>query len=326
MTKQKMTKQGNDNFPRRRESKRRKLRKLKMPKQKESNSQKKNGSLKKRGVKKRRRREIRERILVASKGVLRGLDEFLLFQVAFFFNLLGSTPTSRGAWQAYSETLADLAEFKEDEEGLNLYPLKRAFYRLKSKGLVALLKEELVVKPKITTAGRKRLAAVLPFYDEERTWDGRVYIVTYDVPEDQRSDRELLREYLKRLGAGQLQLSVFVTPYNPKEALRDFLEEKKLKARVIVSDLGEDGNIGDKDLKDLLVEVYHLKDLNKRYLEFIRRWDGVADLDLGERNEAIFSFLSILGDDSQLPFKFLPKGWQGVKAYQVFKEIVGMGR
>lgn len=272
--------------------------------------------------KKSPRKEIAERVLELSGGILSKLGELLLFQIAFSLEFaLGGSATSRGAWAAYHRALNELSEL-EGEEGFDFSSIKNAFYRLKRKGFIEFVKEEMVVRPAITEAGRKRLEAILPSYDEERTWDGRIYLVTYDIPEEQKGDRELLREYLKRLGAGQLQLSVFMTPYNPKGTLKDFLEERKLKASVIVSDLGEDGSIGDKNLKALVAKVYDLGSLNRRYAKFVDSWGRKGGLSFAERGKAAFEFLDILDSDPQLPFELLPKNWKGEKAYQVYQRVL----
>jgi len=107
-----------------------------------------------------------------------------------------------------------------------------------------------------------------------------------------------------------LQESVWVTPYNPIDTLRSFIDKEGLTGTVIVSALGKDSSIGEEDLVSLLVRIYGLKTLNIRYTT----WVGVYrknDIDQG----GLIAYLSILKDDPQLPFELLPSWWKGDEAY-----------
>lgn len=166
--------------------------------------------------------------------------------------------------------------------------------------------------PEITEAGKRRLASLLPIYDEKRVWDGRMHLVTYDIPELRRPDRDALRDVLRQIGAGLLQDSVWITPYNPVDTLRTFIEERKLTGSVIVSDMGRDGAIGEEDLKQLVVRVWRLDLINDRYQEWLEEFNRSGELD----QWLLTSYLSILRDDPQLPFSLLPKRWKGDRAYR----------
>lgn len=165
----------------------------------------------------------------------------------------------------------------------------------------------------ITEAGKKRLAAMLPIYDDKRTWDGRMHLITYDVPEHKRTDRDLLREVLRNLGAGKLQDSVWITPYNPIDTLRKIIEERRLAGSVIVSDLGQGGAIGEEDLTSLITRVWRLDLINDRYIEWLREYKRSDYLD----QWLVTGFLTILHDDPQLPFSLLPKWWKGENAWRI---------
>ena len=171
--------------------------------------------------------------------------------------------------------------------------------------------------PEVTEAGKRRLATILPFYDEKRIWDKRMHLVTYDIPEKRRHDRELLREYLKRIGCGRLQDSVWLTPYNPIDILRSFIDENGLSGTIIISDMGKDGSIGEEDLKSLVSRVYFLNKLNDRYEEWLKDID-----EHGVDHWAAVHYLSILRDDPQLPFDLLPSWWKGDRAYLAVKDCL----
>ncbi len=167
--------------------------------------------------------------------------------------------------------------------------------------------------PEITEAGKKRLASLIPVYDEKRAWDGRIHLITYDIPETQHVRRDGLRDTIRRLGAGRLQDSVWITPYNPVDTLRAFIEEHRLAGTVIVSDMGRDSSIGEEDLASLVVRVWRLDVINDRYNQWIREANRSDGLD----QWLAINFLTILRDDPQLPFALLPKWWKGDKAWRL---------
>lgn len=205
----------------------------------------------------------------------------------------------------------------DDLEFINYDTIKNSLGYLKRKGFIQAAKEG-VYLPKITKEGRKRLKAVLPSYDSKRVWDGRVYLVNYDLPRQNNIQRNLLREYLKKIGCGSLQYSLWITPYNPKKLIVEFVEKHNLEGNLIlVSSLGRDGTVGDTDLKELMDNVYNLSDLNSRYLDFT---ESVKEKKIKSKDQLIFAFISILKDDPQIPFELLPVDWEGEMAYELFKK------
>jgi len=170
--------------------------------------------------------------------------------------------------------------------------------------------------PEITEAGKRRLASVLPTYDETRTWDGRLHIVTYDIPEAKKKIRDRLRQRLQRIGCAKFQESVWITPYNPIDLLRAFLSDTDIGGTVIVSDLGRDASIGEETIEGLLTRIYHIKEINDRYEEWLERYENNS-----KGYEGLVKYLAILKDDPQLPFALLPKWWRGDKAYRAIQPL-----
>lgn len=202
----------------------------------------------------------------------------------------------------------------EDLEKYNYQSIKRAYSFLKRKGLIQVLKEADTL-PKITKIGEEKLRRIIPFYDQKRTWDGQVYLVSYDIPLDKTKERHYLRDFLKKIGCGLLQKSVWVTPYNPTRLIKKFIEKHNLSGDlVLVSTIGKNGTIGGMTLSDLMEKVYNLNKLNLEYSMFI---ENLKNNNLN-RKQLIFLYLSILKNDPQIPFPLLPVDWQGEKAYNYF--------
>lgn len=216
----------------------------------------------------------------------------------------------------YFPTTTNRAKFFQEIENHYYQPIDEAkiqncLYRLKRRGFIDYTKR-LWQEPRITEQGEKRLKAILPQYDGKRIWEKHLYLITYDIPVKKNQLRNQLRQVLKTLGCGLLQKSVWLTPYNPKKVLEDFVAEKDLAGLVLVSDLGRDGSIGEEDNRRLVERVYHLDELNQRYEEFFKRWQKKKP-----KPEMLPHFFSILKDDPQLPFALLPDDWLGEKAWEL---------
>ena len=253
-------------------------------------------------------KEVSEKVKEISEGVVANAVDLMLVSIyySFEFAIAGYGYGWKAGYKA-----------QDTRAGVNYKTLRRAHAHLRQKGLVQYVKEKNVL-PKITREGKKRLFSLMPRYDKKRVWNGRIYLVTYDLPVANNKDRNLLREFLKRIGCGMLQHSVWITPYNPIKLIEEFVMEKDLdKELILVSSLGKDGTIGGMELSELVEQVYKLSELNYRYIEFmesVRRGKMPKD-------QIIFTYFSILKDDPQLPFKLLPEDWVGDEAYKLAMHV-----
>lgn len=249
---------------------------------------------------------LTDKIKKLSEGVLETAVDIVLWEIAYLQE--ASVNFSRKTWEPRNKADRFLEE-------INYQTLKKAISRARQKGW---LKKTAIKKrgawPEITDSGKKRLNSLIPKYDEKRIWDKKLYLITYDIPEKRKKDRDLLREFLKRLGAGLIQDSVWLTPYNPRDLMRKFVAEKGIGGSIIISDLGKDGSIGEEDIKDLLARVYKLQKINFQYGQFLEEFKDLKD----KSSKISFTYLGILKDDPQLPFELLPRGWLGEEAHEKY--------
>ena len=253
--------------------------------------------------------ERKRKIEALSWGLAFRLTDLAL--ITLFLGLTLSMPSKHSS-KFWAKTFTKIKENLDEDQ------IKRAFYRLKKSGLVD-YGRSLWLEPKITGAGRKRLAALLPQYDQVRAWDKRLYLITYDIPEKKKWRRDQLRAFLKKIGCGLLQESTWITPYNPKDLIEGFVAEAGLDNLILVSDLGKDGQVGQESLRSLVDRVYCLTKLNERYRQFL---DDLKSRKIRQSDIATY-FFSILRDDPQLPFELLPDGWLGEKAWETTTSTSG---
>lgn len=245
-----------------------------------------------------------------SEGVLSKLVDITLFSIYFGTEASLSGYTKVGL--AGNKAIKDLDAF-------DYKSLRNSLTYLKRKGFIQSAREGILL-PKITDEGKKKLESIIPEYDSKRYWDKRLYLIVYDLPRNKNIQRDLLRSYLRKIGCGYVQHSVWLTPYNPKTLIGEFLNLHALdEEMVIISSIGKDGTIGNTDLKSLVAKVYDLFELNDRYTVFI---NNVRNNTFSNKSQLIFSLLSILEDDPQIPFELLPNDWVGDEAYKLYKTFI----
>ncbi|MCL5435470.1 MAG: hypothetical protein M1275_00050 [Patescibacteria group bacterium] len=107
---------------------------------------------------------------------------------------------------------------------------KAAFYRLKQREIISVGRAGKKIKISLTPKGRRRLLSYkLMFSKSPRPghWDGRWWVVMFDVPEARRNIRDLVRRRLASAGFVSIQKSVFVYPFPCRElitGLRDYYQ------------------------------------------------------------------------------------------------------
>ena len=63
----------------------------------------------------------------------------------------------------------------------------------------------------------------------KQKWDGKFYLVVFDVPEEKKRYRDVFRRLLHAGNFRMLQLSVWMTRYNPRPVIDELLKYLKLE-------------------------------------------------------------------------------------------------
>jgi phenylacetic acid degradation operon negative regulatory protein len=246
----------------------------------------------------------KRRIQKISGGLFNNVLDLAIFSIAF----VGHGQRGKLPWEAAALAFRSVSETRPRT-------YRRAIYNARHKGYLARKKDYY----EITELGRQRLKKVLPSFEAKRPWDGKLYLVTYDIPESKKQERNYLRDLLlKKLGCGMLQKSVWMTPFNPTGVLVDFIKEKRLVGLVLVSELREGSFIGGKHPLEVVARVFQLERLNEKYRRFCLK----VEEDKLKEKEVVIEFLSILKIDPQLPFELLPPNWWGGDAYRIYQKAL----
>lgn len=256
-----------------------------------------------------RKKQVATKLLQATEGLVATVTDLVLYFTILPFALPGAYTHGQVARRV--EDVTSLIS-----EDLNYRTIKNTISKLVAAGLIVKQSKRSALEIAITKLGKKRMNAIIPTYQEDRPWDGHVYLVSYDIPAKSNHKRDLLREHLRRIGAVILQESLWLTPYNPRDLINDFAIEKEIGGSIIMSKLGTDGAIGNETLLDLIARVYKLDAINEKYADFLDTYENK------QKPLSLFSmatsYLSILKEDPQLPFPLYPKNFLAEKAFHLY--------
>lgn len=260
-----------------------------------------------------RKRQVATKLLHATEGLVATVTDLVLYFTILPFALPGAY--THGQIARRVEDVTNLIS-----EDLNYRTIKNAIKKLIEAGLIVKQSKRSALEIAITKLGRERMKTIIPTYQEERPWDGHLYLVSYDIPAKPNHKRSMLREYLRRIGSVLLQESLWLTPYNPRDLIGDFAIEKEIGGSILVSKLGTDGAIGNETLLDLIARVYKLDAINEKYADFLDTYGNK------QKNLSLFSmatsYLSILKEDPQLPFPLYPKDFLGEKTFHLYQTLI----
>jgi phenylacetic acid degradation operon negative regulatory protein len=245
-----------------------------------------------------KKKTVSRLIFKISEGVVSRAVDIVLLGVFYFAE---THPLAKGSLQQQINRIG------RDLEVTNYETLKRAFFAACQKGW-------LNKKLEITSEGQKRLDAILPqYFKKKKEWSGKWYVVSYDVPEQKRHFRNILRGRLEKLGFAQLHKSVWVSPNNFLGDIEEIIEKYHLSSFVI---LAVSDRLGREPSMDLAERIWRISEIGDQYKKF------VAEAKEGKlsKREIVFKYVSILSIDPQLPLELLPPNWQGEEAYKIYKD------
>lgn len=258
-----------------------------------------------------RNRDTAKKIAKISGGLVTTAMDLVVITTAFTGGLMianmGARPGRPSTWKVpfqFTDLIFDAWSQSK---------FRRALGNSVGKGLVEKLEESY----RLTPAGRKRLKELLPSYKKAVPWDGRLWLVIYDIPEERTRKRDKLREFLEEIGCRRVQESVWLSVKDPRSWVKTQIDSLRLQGRVIVSCLGKDGSLGEEDVTKMISRVFGLNQLNERYANWLKSAGEV-------KREGIFhhglKFLAILRDDPVLPPELLLADWAGEKALNLFEK------
>lgn len=168
---------------------------------------------------------------------------------------------------------------------------------------------------RLTGRGEKKIVRYFPLFSlQKKKWDKKWRVLFFDIEETNRAVRDKFRETLRRLGFGQFQKSVYLSPFPIEKEMKEFIENLGLRERACLL-VSPKFSAGDERL--LAKKEFKLEKLNKEYERILKKAEEVKKDDLEEKRRLGAKFLEILSIDPFLPEELLPDNWLGLKARKV---------
>jgi phenylacetic acid degradation operon negative regulatory protein len=177
---------------------------------------------------------------------------------------------------------------------------------------------------KLTQKGFHSLSLEFPsFRFLKETWDKKLRIISYEIPETKRELRDRLRREMQGWGLGPWHRSFWLTPHPVIETLNNLVSGKQ-EAQYMQA-FEADHVFGDK--ATLIEKVWGKSSLDKKYRELFKKWHSILSGD-GEKinkfTNVLKEYITVLRDDPGLPKELIGEGWIGFEAMNIFKEIQGI--
>lgn len=228
-------------------------------------------------------------------------------------------------------SLIDLCETLGLSEGA----LRTALSRMGSRGWLASERRGRNAFYSLTARGRRLLEEgerriYRPTWDEP--WDGTWQLVSYSIPEEERSLRDRFRVRLSWLGFGSLGNGLWVTPHDVSDRVGQVVRSLEIEAHV---ELFEGRHLGYSDVSSLVSACWDLPAIHERYLAFIDRHLAehrrfARQLEAGEfagrdafvhRFDLVHEYREFPLVDPYLPREMLPDDWAGDCAAGLFRSL-----
>jgi len=157
----------------------------------------------------------------------------------------------------------------------------------------------------------------------KESWDGKLRIISYEIPESKRELRDRLRRAMQGWGLGPWHRSFWLTPH-PVMTTLSVLVSGKQEAQYIQA-FEADHVFGDK--ATMIEKVWGKSALDKKYRELFKKWHTILSGD-GEKivkfTNVLKEYVTILREDPGLPKELVGDSWIGFEAMNIFKEIKGI--
>ncbi|EKE13793.1 MAG: hypothetical protein ACD_12C00813G0002 [uncultured bacterium] len=174
---------------------------------------------------------------------------------------------------------------------------------------------------RLTSKGFTELCLGFPFFRFLREkWDGKLRIISYEIPEKKREIRDRLRREMQGWGLGPWHRSFWLTPHPILSTLKSLTsqkeEEQYIQAFEAVHTFGE---------RAILIEkVWGKSNLDKYYRELFKKWHEILSSDnkkIEKFKKIVSEYVGILRQDPGLPKELIGESWIGFEGWNIFKEI-----
>lgn len=151
--------------------------------------------------------------------------------------------------QGLSAPVAIAKAIAEANNSLEVNPtiLKQKINYAENKGYLKRFGDDSHPHYQLNRAGEQRLAQLrfssLQF--DPRRWDGHWRVLIFDIPENRRFVRDMIRRLIKQLGMTRLQRSVWLTPANCRAQFDELRQVYNLERQLVLLEIKHSSDLED---------------------------------------------------------------------------------
>ncbi|MBU4200571.1 MAG: hypothetical protein KKG09_05045 [Verrucomicrobia bacterium] len=204
---------------------------------------------------------------------------------------------------------------------------RQAIYRLRKNGLIAYRRTH--GRPPVlhlTPEGQSRISDIIfPERFWNQRWDGRWYLLMYDIPETQRPYRSALGRFLARQRLGCLQKSVWISARDIRPLFHDLQEAAAIRDYACLFEaqtvLGQQG-------AEISAQAWDFDRLNVVQTSYLAECDQGTAQAPGDRgrttifammHNALAAYVEAMRYDPLLPSALWPPDYCGPKVASAFR-------
>jgi phenylacetic acid degradation operon negative regulatory protein len=215
------------------------------------------------------------------------------------------------------------------------YPNPRAFNaaaaRLQKKGFVAKRQTDgSLPSLTLTHAGKQRLPPYCHPHDHwDKQWNKWWYVLMFDVPERERSYRDILRRFLKEMRLGCLQKSVWVAPWDIRPEYADLDTAASVDS---IAFLFEARTVLGYGNQSVVQEAWNFKRLNQIqefYIHVANKNLSLLNTTSSPESSLIqllrmdsLAYAQAMSTDPLLPKELLPKNYEGMHVAELHTQLI----
>lgn len=201
--------------------------------------------------------------------------------------------------------------------GYKSFNLNNTVHRsLKTKNIEKIVNKKGQACLQLTGLGEKQLQRSFPLVKlQQKQWDNHWRLVTFDIPEKHKRERDLLRHKLQSLGFAQFQKSAYISPHDFCQDMIEFLNTHGLSANVSVLEVKHKYLPPPKELAE---KLWSLTRLNDQYRQLLEKFNvkPVKPQLISDQ------YFALIIKDPHLPVELLPQPWfEPLIREKLFKSI-----
>jgi len=180
----------------------------------------------------------------------------------------------------------------------------------------------------LTNIGKQYLYHKYPTIIKRKTkWNKKWNILIFDIYEDRKYFRDILRERILKFGFGQLQKSVWINPYDFSEEINKIAKTYYIRNQIYSFTISKINELSNKQIVERCWPLNNINDiysqLYTRLIKSLKQYNNLNDINKLQTEFLLIQekFIDTFKTDPFLPKELLPKKWNYPKLAKLINKI-----